>query len=88
MAISRIVLADVLLQEGIEGLSGHQHQVLLTFLCDDILGCEKLRDALQDRMDGSGDVRREMREAVAEKKGELKVSLCWSPSSCKMKSHM
>ena len=58
---------------GIEGLSGHEHQIILTMLCDDVLSCEKLRDALQERIEGEGDVKREMREAVAEKKGELKV---------------
>ncbi len=32
-----------------------------------------MRDALQGRMDESDGVKREMREVVAEKKGELKV---------------
>lgn len=32
-----------------------------------------MRNALQERIDSEGDVKREMREAVAEKKGELKV---------------
>ena len=67
--------AGHLTTEGIDGLTGHEHQVLLTFLCDDVLATEKLRTALQEREEGSGDVRREMREAVAEKKGELKVHL-------------
>lgn len=33
-----------------------------------------MRDALQQRLEDSDDVKREMREAVAEKKGELKAS--------------
>lgn len=65
--------ADNLQGKGIEGLSGQQHQTLLTFMCNDVLSCEALREALQERIEGEGDVKREMREAVAEKKGELKV---------------
>ena len=46
---------------------------MLSFLCNDILEGELLRDALQARLEDSGEVKREMREVVAEKRGELKV---------------
>ena len=47
--------------------------MVLSFLCDDVLDGEAMRDALQARLDNSDDVKREMREVVAEKKGTLKV---------------
>ena len=47
--------------------------MVLSFLCDDVLDGEAMREALQERLDNSDDVKREMREAVAEKKGTLKV---------------
>ena len=47
--------------------------MLLTFLCDEVLDSETMRSALQTRLDASDDVKREMREAVAEVKGSLKV---------------
>lgn len=61
-------------KHSLDTLTGLQHQQLLCCLCDNALDSPGMRDALQQRCDGSDDVKREMREAVAEKKGELKVS--------------
>lgn len=72
-------LAEALSGKELDQLSGEQHQKLLTFLCDEALDSEILRDVLQERLEGSGDVKREMREAVAEKKGELKVIILGPP---------
>ena len=70
--------AEALSRKALDELSGKEHQTLLAFLCDEVLDREAMRDALQERLEGSGDVKREMREAVAEKKGELKVSILGS----------
>lgn len=65
----------VLDKRSLDTLTGLQHQQLLCCLCDNALDSPSLRDALQQRFDGSDDVKREMREAVAEKRGELKVAM-------------
>ena len=69
----RCLLAGLLGHNHLDSLTGSQHEQLLTFLCNDALEGPALRDALQQRLDHSDDVKREMRGAVAEKRGELKV---------------
>ena len=65
--------AEALSGAELDGLTGPQHRALLSFLCNDVLEGERLREVLQVRLEDSGEVKREMRGAVAEKKGELKV---------------
>lgn len=73
--MSKYVLCCVvgLADAPLDGLTASHHQVLLSFLCDEVLDSDKMREALQERLDGEGEVKREMKGAVAEKKGELKV---------------
>lgn len=73
MKVIKYCSADTLAEQGLDLLSGQQHQEVLSFLCNDILEGELLRDALQARLEDSGEVKREMGEVVAEKRGELKV---------------
>lgn len=43
------------------------------YLCDEALDTEALREALSLRVDGAEEVKKEMREEVAEDKRKLKV---------------
>ena len=44
------------------------------YLCDEALDTEALREALSQRVDGAEEVKKEMREDIAEDKRKLKVS--------------
>lgn len=44
------------------------------YLCDEALDTEALREALSLRVDGAEEVKKEMREDIAEDKRKLKVS--------------
>jgi len=50
-------------------------------LCDEALDTEALREALSLRVDGAEEVKKEMREDIAEDKRKLKVQCCSSQSS-------
>lgn len=65
--------AEALSRGELDELTGSQHQALLSFLCNDVLEGERLREVLQARLEDSDEIKREMRGAVAEKRGELKV---------------
>lgn len=69
----RVFSAGALSGAALDQIPGLHLHVLLNFLCNEVLNSEQMRDALQERLDESSDVKREMKGAVAEKKGELKV---------------
>ena len=46
------------------------------YLCDEALDTEALREALSQRVDGAEEVKKEMREDIAEDKRKLKVGCC------------
>ena len=52
-----------------------QHSVsgLFRYLCDEALDTEALREALSQRVDGAEEVKKEMREDIAEDKRKLKA---------------
>ncbi|DBA92727.1 TPA: hypothetical protein ACH3X1_002933 [Trebouxia sp. C0004] len=64
--------ASVLATQSAHVLTPDQHLVLLRYLCDEALDTEALREALSQRVDGAEEVKKEMREDIAEDKRKLK----------------
>ncbi|DBB13479.1 TPA: hypothetical protein ACH3X3_000533 [Trebouxia sp. C0006] len=64
--------ASVLATQTAHVLTQDQHLVLLRYLCDEALDTEALREALSQRVDGAEEVKKEMREDIAEDKRKLK----------------
>lgn len=56
----------------VDGMS-HDCGIDCRYLCDEALDTEALREALSLRVDGAEEVKKEMREEVAEDKRKLKV---------------
>ncbi|PSC69056.1 DDT domain-containing protein [Micractinium conductrix] len=67
--------ASMLAFDSVDSLTHDQHLALLTFLCDAALESEKMRGVLQRREDEATDVRRDIREEVAEQRKALKELL-------------
>ena len=79
------------------GLRLHSLSNGCRYLCDEALDTEALREALSQRVDGAEEVKKEMREDMAEDKRKLKVPqlfcvpddcylellLCLQPCPCK-----
>jgi hypothetical protein len=60
-------------ENGAEVLPAPYHRAVLCHLCNESLDREPLRVMLAARMENAEGVKKEMREAVAEDKGKLKV---------------
>lgn len=60
-------------ERGAEEVPAEYHRSILCHLCNEALDREPLRVMLAARMENAEGVKKEMREAVAEDKGKLKV---------------
>jgi hypothetical protein len=64
--------ASSLVYDGADGLTADQHLALLQYLVDEVLQTEHLRKILQKREEEAIDVKRDVREEMAQKRSSLK----------------
>ena len=64
---------DLLESVGAEVLPQRYHRALLVHLCNEALDKEPLRGLLAARMDSAEGIKKDLRDALAEDKGRLRV---------------